>query len=46
MPRGSSYDDVRELNRKYYDRDFCLLYLSGLCPHELFQITVFSSLIR
>ncbi|GLU24630.1 hypothetical protein SLE2022_406330 [Rubroshorea leprosula] len=31
--------DVRELNRKYYDCDVCRLYLSGLCPHELFQLT-------
>ncbi|GLT87874.1 hypothetical protein SLE2022_059290 [Rubroshorea leprosula] len=31
--------DVREVNRKYYDRDVCRLYLSGLCPHELFQLT-------
>ena len=32
--------DVTEVNRKYYDRDVCRLYLSGLCPHELFQLTV------
>jgi hypothetical protein len=32
--------DVREVNRKYYDRDVCRLYLVGLCPHELFQLTV------
>ncbi|KAH9670669.1 hypothetical protein KPL70_017062 [Citrus sinensis] len=31
--------DVREVNRKYYDRDVCRLYLAGLCPHELFQLT-------
>ncbi|XVF56397.1 hypothetical protein PTKIN_Ptkin06aG0117600 [Pterospermum kingtungense] len=31
--------DVREVNRKYYDRDVCRLYLSGLCSHELFQLT-------
>lgn len=34
--------DVREVNRKYYDRDVCRLYLVGLCPHELFQLTVIS----
>ncbi|KAF2564140.1 hypothetical protein F2Q70_00014428 [Brassica cretica] len=33
--------DVTEVNRKYYDRDVCRLYLSGLCPHELFQLTSF-----
>lgn len=32
--------DVREVNRKYYDREVCRLYLVGLCPHELFQLTV------
>lgn len=32
--------DVREVNRKYYDRDVCRLFLAGLCPHELFQLTV------
>ncbi|KAM7278254.1 hypothetical protein ACFE04_005388 [Oxalis oulophora] len=32
--------DVTEVNRKYYDRDVCRLFLSGLCPHELFQLTV------
>lgn len=32
--------DVREVNRKYFDRDVCRLYLVGLCPHELFQLTV------
>lgn len=31
--------DVSEVNRKYYDRDVCKLYLSGLCPHDLFQLT-------
>ncbi|GLT25840.1 hypothetical protein SLA2020_009430 [Shorea laevis] len=31
--------DVREVNRKYYDRDVCRLCLSGLCPHDLFQLT-------
>ncbi|AAF01597.1 unknown protein [Arabidopsis thaliana] len=31
--------DVQEVNRKYYDRDVCRLYLSGLCPHDLFQLT-------
>ncbi|KAJ6763482.1 hypothetical protein OIU79_024097 [Salix purpurea] len=31
--------DVREVNHKYYDRDVCRLYLVGLCPHELFQLT-------
>ncbi|GKV49333.1 hypothetical protein SLEP1_g56088 [Rubroshorea leprosula] len=31
--------NVREVNRKYYDCDVCRLYLSGLCPHELFQLT-------
>ena len=35
--------DVREVNRKYYDRDVCRLFLSGLCPHELFQLTVLLS---
>lgn len=37
--------DVREVNRKYYDRDVCRLYLVGLCPHELFQLTVTRSSI-
>ncbi|GMN26141.1 hypothetical protein TIFTF001_001203 [Ficus carica] len=32
--------DVREVSRKYYDRDVCRLYLVGLCPHELFQLTL------
>lgn len=32
--------DVREVNRKYYDRDVCRLFLTGLCPHDLFQLTV------
>ncbi|KAK6137814.1 hypothetical protein DH2020_028439 [Rehmannia glutinosa] len=31
--------DSQEVTRKYYDRDVCRLYLSGLCPHELFQLT-------
>ncbi|OAE34155.1 hypothetical protein AXG93_1593s1140 [Marchantia polymorpha subsp. ruderalis] len=31
--------DVREVKRKYYDRDVCRLYLTGLCPHDLFQLT-------
>ncbi|ONK77274.1 uncharacterized protein A4U43_C02F4860 [Asparagus officinalis] len=31
--------DVTEVNRKYYDRDVCRLFLSGLCPHDLFQLT-------
>ncbi|KAK4717385.1 hypothetical protein AABB24_030483 [Solanum stoloniferum] len=31
--------DVTEVDRKYYDREVCRLYLSGLCPHELFQLT-------
>ncbi|GLT28352.1 hypothetical protein SLA2020_032920 [Shorea laevis] len=31
--------DVREVNREYYDRDIYRLYLSGLCPHELFQLS-------
>jgi hypothetical protein len=32
--------DVREVSRKYDDRDVCRLYLAGLCPHDLFQLTV------
>ncbi|GFZ14549.1 LUC7 related protein [Actinidia rufa] len=36
--------DVREVNRKYYDRDVCRLFLVGLCPHELFQLTFHLSL--
>jgi hypothetical protein len=32
--------DVREVSRKYYDRDVCRLFLAGLCPHDLFQLTV------
>jgi hypothetical protein len=32
--------DVREVNRKYFDRDVCRLFLAGLCPHDLFQLTV------
>ncbi|KAL3650109.1 hypothetical protein CASFOL_006512 [Castilleja foliolosa] len=31
--------DSQEVTRKYYDRDVCRLYLAGLCPHELFQLT-------
>ncbi|KAG8380327.1 hypothetical protein BUALT_Bualt06G0004100 [Buddleja alternifolia] len=31
--------DTTEVTRKYYDRDVCRLYLAGLCPHELFQLT-------
>ncbi|KAL8253375.1 hypothetical protein R6Q59_037068 [Mikania micrantha] len=31
--------DVTEVNRRYYDRDVCRLFLVGLCPHELFQLT-------
>ncbi|KAH0462815.1 hypothetical protein IEQ34_010390 [Dendrobium chrysotoxum] len=31
--------DVREVDRKYSDRDVCRLYLAGLCPHDLFQLT-------
>ncbi|KAM3280089.1 hypothetical protein ACQJBY_047092 [Aegilops geniculata] len=31
--------DVREVNRKYFDRDVCRLFLAGLCPHDLFQLT-------
>ncbi|KAL9233517.1 hypothetical protein vseg_008503 [Gypsophila vaccaria] len=31
--------DVQEVNRQYFDRDVCRLFLSGLCPHELFQLT-------
>ncbi|CAN4105556.1 unnamed protein product [Withania somnifera] len=31
--------DVTEVDRKYYDREVCRLFLSGLCPHELFQLT-------
>lgn len=31
--------DVTEVNRKYNDRDICRLFLAGLCPHELFQLT-------
>ncbi|KAF8708752.1 hypothetical protein HU200_030139 [Digitaria exilis] len=32
--------DVEEVNRNYYDRDVCRLFLAGLCPHDLFQLTV------
>ena len=38
--------DVREVNRKYYDRDVCRLYLVGLCPHELFQLTVLINFVN
>ncbi|OAY78470.1 putative RNA-binding protein Luc7-like 2 [Ananas comosus] len=31
--------DVREVSRSYYDRDVCRLFLVGLCPHDLFQLT-------
>ncbi|PIN23217.1 Spliceosome subunit [Handroanthus impetiginosus] len=31
--------DAQEVTRKYYDRDVCRLYLAGLCPHDLFQLT-------
>nr|CAD1836981.1 unnamed protein product [Ananas comosus var. bracteatus] len=31
--------DVAEVNRKYYDRDVCRLFLAGVCPHDLFQLT-------
>lgn len=31
--------DVREVDRKYFDRDVCRLFLAGLCPHDLFQLT-------
>ncbi|KAL2227872.1 UNVERIFIED_CONTAM: putative RNA-binding protein Luc7-like 1 [Sesamum indicum] len=31
--------DAQEVTRKYYDRDVCRLFLAGLCPHELFQLT-------
>ncbi|CAN1186999.1 Putative RNA-binding protein Luc7-like 1 [Linum perenne] len=31
--------DVTEVNRKYFDRDVCRMFLVGLCPHELFQLT-------
>jgi hypothetical protein len=29
-----------EVKRNYWDRDVCRLYLTGLCPHDLFQLTV------
>ncbi|KAJ3675384.1 hypothetical protein LUZ60_004426 [Juncus effusus] len=29
----------REVKHKFFDRDVCRLYLSGLCPHDLFQLT-------
>eukprot|EP00253_Pinus_taeda_P012121 PITA_12121 len=31
--------DVTEIKRNYYYRDVCRLYLAGLCPHNLFQLT-------
>ncbi|XP_051116308.1 U1 snRNP-associated protein usp106-like [Andrographis paniculata] len=31
--------DAEEVTRKYFDRDVCRLFLAGLCPHELFQLT-------
>ncbi|GFQ00381.1 protein luc7 [Phtheirospermum japonicum] len=31
--------DVQEVTRKYYDRDVCRLFLAGVCPHDLFQLT-------
>ncbi|KAK4428298.1 U1 snRNP-associated protein [Sesamum alatum] len=31
--------DAEEVTRKYYDGDVCRLFLAGLCPHELFQVT-------
>ncbi|EPS59744.1 hypothetical protein M569_15061, partial [Genlisea aurea] len=31
--------DAQEVKRKYYDRDVCRLFLAGLCPHDLFQLT-------
>nr|PNR37571.1 hypothetical protein PHYPA_020680 [Physcomitrium patens] len=31
--------DVLEVKRNYWDRDVCRLYLTGLCPHDLFQLT-------
>ncbi|KAF3617082.1 putative biotin carboxyl carrier protein of acetyl-CoA carboxylase, chloroplastic-like [Capsicum annuum] len=36
--------DVTEVDRKYFDREVCRLFLSGLCPHELFQLTMKSSM--
>jgi len=32
--------DMLEVKRNYWDRDVCRLYLTGLCPHDLFQLTV------
>lgn len=32
--------DAQEVTRKYFDREVCRLFLAGLCPHELFQLTV------
>ena len=40
LMRANRNGDVREVNQKYYDRDVCRLFLSDLCPHELFQLTV------
>ncbi|KAH0462042.1 hypothetical protein IEQ34_009617 [Dendrobium chrysotoxum] len=31
--------DVTEVDRNYSDRDVCRLFLAGLCPHDLFQLT-------
>ncbi|CAA0829594.1 LUC7 related protein [Striga hermonthica] len=31
--------DAQEVTRKYYDRVVCRLFLAGLCPHDLFQLT-------
>ncbi|KAI0510662.1 hypothetical protein KFK09_011270 [Dendrobium nobile] len=31
--------DVTEVDRIYSDRDVCRLFLAGLCPHDLFQLT-------
>ncbi|KAL5223589.1 hypothetical protein ABZP36_010228 [Zizania latifolia] len=31
--------DVLEISRKYFDSNVCHLFLSGLCPHDLFQLT-------
>lgn len=38
--------DVGEVKRNYWDRDVCKLYLGGLCPHELFQLTVSHCITR
>jgi len=32
--------DVEEVLMKYYEKDVCRPDLCGLCPHELFQLTV------